>query len=95
MGSGATISIALAWLLLTGAAGAQTLTIGVAAPLSGPSAILGKQIEAGAGLAAEADGIQLKTVDDACTGDGGAATAKEFAAAKVNVVIGFLCTEAI
>ncbi|TGP96094.1 MULTISPECIES: ABC transporter substrate-binding protein [unclassified Mesorhizobium] len=95
MGSGATISIALAWLLLTGAAGAQTLTIGVAAPLSGPSAILGKQIEAGAELAAEADGVQLKTVDDACTGDGGAAAAREFAAAKVNVVIGFLCTEAI
>ncbi|MEI9427409.1 branched-chain amino acid ABC transporter substrate-binding protein [Mesorhizobium sp. Cs1299R1N3] len=95
MRSGGTISIALAWLLLTGAAGAQTLTIGVAAPLSGPSAILGKQIDAGARLAAEANGIQFKTVDDACTGNGGAAAASEFVAAKVNVVIGFLCTEAI
>ncbi|MEI9425218.1 ABC transporter substrate-binding protein [Mesorhizobium sp. Cs1299R1N1] len=95
MRSGGTISIALAWLSLTGAAGAQTLTIGVAAPLSGPSAILGKQIEAGARLAAEANGIQFKTVDDACTGNGGAAAASEFVAAKVNVVIGFLCTEAI
>ncbi|MBZ9671055.1 branched-chain amino acid ABC transporter substrate-binding protein [Mesorhizobium sp. ES1-3] len=95
MRSGATISIALAWLLLTGAAGAQTLTIGVAAPLSGPSAILGRQIEAGARLAAEANGIQIKTVDDACTGDGGGAAAREFVAAKVNVVIGFLCTQAI
>ncbi|MBZ9904706.1 ABC transporter substrate-binding protein [Mesorhizobium sp. BR115XR7A] len=95
MRSGATITAALAWLFMAGAASAQTLTIGVAAPLSGPSAILGRQIEAGAGLAAEVDGIQLKTVDDACTGDGGAAAAREFVAAKVNVVIGFLCTEAI
>ncbi|BAV44966.1 ABC-type branched-chain amino acid transport system, periplasmic component [Mesorhizobium loti] len=95
MRPGATISAALAWLSLAGAASAQTLTIGVAAPLSGPSAILGKQIEAGAGLAALANGIELKTVDDACTADGGAAAARDFAAAKVSVVVGFLCTDAI
>jgi branched-chain amino acid transport system substrate-binding protein len=85
----------LAWLSLAGDANAETLLVGVAAPLSGPSAILGKQIEAGAGLAAEANGAQLKVVDDACTADGGAAAAREFAAAKVGVVVGFLCTEAI
>ena len=95
MRPGATISAALAWLFLAGAASAQTLTIGVAAPLSGPSAILGKQIEAGAGLAAQANGVELKTEDDACTADGGAAAARAFAAAKVSVVVGFLCTEAI
>jgi branched-chain amino acid transport system substrate-binding protein len=95
MRPGATISAALAWLFLAGAASAQTLTIGVAAPLSGPSAILGKQIEAGAGLAAQANGVELKTEDDACTADGGAAAARVFAAAKVGVVVGFLCTEAI
>jgi branched-chain amino acid transport system substrate-binding protein len=86
---------ALFWLFMAGAASAQTLLVGVAVPLSGPSAILGKQIEAGTGLAAEANGIELKTVDDACTADGGAAAAREFAAAKVNIVVGFLCTEAI
>ncbi|RUV35152.1 MAG: ABC transporter substrate-binding protein [Mesorhizobium sp.] len=86
---------ALFWLFTASAAGAQTLLVGVAAPLSGPSAILGKQVEAGTGLAAEANGIELKTVDDACTADGGAAAARDFAAAKVNVVVGFLCTEAI
>ncbi|RUW92896.1 branched-chain amino acid ABC transporter substrate-binding protein [Mesorhizobium sp. M7A.F.Ca.US.010.02.1.1] len=86
---------ALFWLFLASAADAQTLLVGVSAPLSGPSAILGKQIEAGTGLAAEANGIELKTVDDACTADGGAAAAREFAAAKVNIVVGFLCTEAI
>ena len=86
---------ALFWLFKASAASAQTLLVGVAAPLSGPSAILGKQIEAGTGLAAEANGIELKTVDDACTADGGATAAREFAAAKVNIVVGFLCTEAI
>ncbi|RWF53915.1 MAG: ABC transporter substrate-binding protein [Mesorhizobium sp.] len=85
----------LAWLSLAGDANAETLLVGVAAPLSGPSAILGKQIEAGASLAAAANGAQLKVVDDACTADGGAVAAREFAAAKVGVVVGFLCTEAI
>jgi branched-chain amino acid transport system substrate-binding protein len=85
----------LAWLFLASGANAETLLIGIAAPLSGPSAILGKQIEAGAGLAAEANGAQLKVVDDVCTADGGAAAAREFVAAKVSVVVGFLCTEAI
>ncbi|MFK0688307.1 branched-chain amino acid ABC transporter substrate-binding protein [Mesorhizobium sp. IMUNJ 23033] len=85
---------ALLWLLPAGVS-AQTLLVGVAAPLSGPSEILGKQIEAGASLAAEADGAEIKTVDDACTADGGAAAARDFAAAKVSVVVGFLCTEAI
>ncbi|RUZ41829.1 ABC transporter substrate-binding protein, partial [Mesorhizobium sp. M7A.F.Ca.US.003.02.1.1] len=86
---------ALFWLFLASGADARTLLVGVSAPLSGPSAILGKQIEAGTGMAAEADGIELKTVDDACTADGGAAAAREFAAVKVNIVVGFLCTEAI
>jgi branched-chain amino acid transport system substrate-binding protein len=80
---------------MASATSAQTLLVGVAAPLSGPSAILGKQIEAGTGLATEANGIELKTVDDACTADGGAAAAREFVTAKVNIVVGFLCTEAI
>ena len=95
MRSGATISAALVWLFMASAASAQTLLVGVAAPLSGPSAILGKQIEAGTSLAAEANGIELKIMDDACTADGGSTAAKEFAAAKVNVVVGFLCTDAI
>ncbi|CAN7712145.1 ABC transporter substrate-binding protein [Mesorhizobium sp. LjNodule214] len=85
---------ALLWLLPAGVS-AQTLLVGIAAPLSGPSAILGKQIEAGASLAAEANGVEVKTVDEACTADGGAAAARDFAAAKVSVVVGFLCTEAI
>ncbi len=90
-----TITAALVWLFAASGASAQTPLVGVAAPLSGPSAILGKQIEAGAGQAAQAIGVDLKTVDDGCTADGGAAAAREFAAAKVSVVVGFLCTDAI
>ncbi|MER8614213.1 branched-chain amino acid ABC transporter substrate-binding protein [Mesorhizobium sp. M0220] len=85
----------LAWLSLAGSASAETLLIGVAAPLSGPSAILGNQIEAGATMAAEASDTEIRTIDDACTAAGGVAAAREFAAAKVKVVIGFLCTDAI
>lgn len=82
-------------LLIAGVVHAETLTIGVAAPLSGPSALLGQQIVSGAALAARTTGAELNTVDDACTAEGGAAAARAFAEAKVQVVIGFLCTEAI
>ncbi|TIV96218.1 MAG: ABC transporter substrate-binding protein, partial [Mesorhizobium sp.] len=89
-----TTSAVLLWLSLAASADAETL-VGVAAPLSGPSAILGKQIENGAALAAETNGLAIKTADDACTADGAAAAAKEFVDAKVDIVVGFLCTEAI
>ena len=95
MRPGTTTIALLLWLSLASGASAQALLVGIAAPLSGPSAILGKQIETGAALAAQANGVDFKTVDDACTTDGGAAAAREFAAAKVNMVIGFLCTDAI
>ncbi|MER8829283.1 branched-chain amino acid ABC transporter substrate-binding protein [Mesorhizobium sp. M0938] len=95
MRSRTTTIAVLAWLFLASGANAEALLIGVAAPLSGPSVILGRQIEAGAGLAAEANGVQLNMVDDGCRADGGAAAAREFVAAKVSVVVGFLCTEAI
>lgn len=71
------------------------LAIGVAAPLSGASALLGKQIEAGAMLAAPANGAELTISDDACSAEGGTEAAKKFVAAKVGAVVGFLCTEAI
>ncbi|UDL91066.1 ABC transporter substrate-binding protein [Mesorhizobium sp. PAMC28654] len=95
MRPGTTTIALLLWLSLAGGASAQALLVGIAAPLSGPSAILGKQIETGAMLAAQANRVDFKTVDDACTADGGAAAAREFAAAKVDIVVGFLCTDAI
>jgi branched-chain amino acid transport system substrate-binding protein len=93
MRSALVIVAALAGLSATTAADA--LTIGVSAPLSGPSAMLGRQVEAGARLAAAASGVSVKVADDACTAAGGAAAAKAFAAAKVDAVVGFLCSEAI
>ena len=88
---------AVSVLLLTGQAGAQTV-IGLAAPLSGPSAILGEQMRAGAATAAEIvkdPQFTLQVADDACSAEGGAKAARQFVAAKVGVVIGFLCTESI
>ncbi|WP_054314046.1 branched-chain amino acid ABC transporter substrate-binding protein [Mesorhizobium sp. 1M-11] len=82
-------------LILTGGAAAAPLNIGVAAPLSGPSTILGKQIEYGARLSAGALDAETVVVDDKCSAEGGAAAATQFVSAKVDAVVGFLCTEAI
>ncbi len=88
---------ALAALMLAGEAVAQA-SIGLSAPLSGPSAILGQQMRTGAAMAAErlADPtVRLSIADDGCTADGGARAARELVAARVQVVVGFLCSEAI
>ncbi|BCH25526.1 ABC transporter substrate-binding protein [Mesorhizobium sp. L-8-3] len=79
---------------LTGAAAADEPRIGVAVPLSGPSALLGKQLRDGAHAAA-AGQAALTDVDDGCTAEGGAAAAHQFVAAGVEIVVGFVCTEAI
>ena len=84
---------ALAACLAAGTAAAEPQRIGIAAPLSGPSEILGRQVVAGATAAAE--DATLEVVDDACTGAGGAAAAQRFVAARVRAVVGFLCAEAI
>lgn len=89
---------AIAGLCLSQAAYAQNMIIGIAAPLSEPSAILGQQIVAGAEAAAaqpEQAGVTLDIADDACTAEGGANAARQFVAAKAQIVAGFLCTEAI
>jgi branched-chain amino acid transport system substrate-binding protein len=88
---------ALAALVFAGEAGAQA-SIGLSAPLTGPSAILGQQLRTGATIAAErlADPtVRLSIADDGCTADGGARAARELVAAGVQVVVGFLCSEAI
>lgn len=70
-------------------------TLGIAAPLTGASATLGAQIEAGAGAAALRAGVEIAVADDACTAEGGRAAAEQLVAAEVTIVVGFLCTEAI
>jgi branched-chain amino acid transport system substrate-binding protein len=71
--------------------------IGFAAPLTGPSALLGQQIRAGSEVAVGSRNgvVTLNVQDDLCTADGGAAAARSFVAAKADVVVGFLCTEAV
>lgn len=95
MRSATAITTALAASLLALAAHAEPLRIGVAAPLSGPSAMLGEQIKAGAVLAGQRSGVSLEITDDRCTAEGGAKAAQSFVAAKVAVATGFLCTDAI
>jgi branched-chain amino acid transport system substrate-binding protein len=81
------------------ASGAEPLTIGISAPLSGPFAILGRQIADGAAAAQAALGgeakIKLVIADDRCDADGGKQAADILAAAKVSAVIGYLCTPAL
>ncbi len=92
------LALAFAAVLPCGSAAAREIVIGVAAPLSGPTAILGKQVLDGAQAAALAltrNTIRLESVDDACTADGGRAAADRFVSAKADAVIGFLCTEAL
>lgn len=82
----------------TGPSPAAEWTIGLAAPLTGSFAQLGEQMRRGAEAAVasfSSDRIALEIADTACTAEGGAAAARNFAAADVQVVTGFLCTESI
>ena len=86
-----TIIAALVWLFA--ASGAKTRRRRWSA-LPHPCPTVGDPRQAdrgGRGLAAQAIGVDFKTVDDSCTARG-AAAAREFAAAKSASVVGFLCT---
>jgi branched-chain amino acid transport system substrate-binding protein len=89
----ATTAIALIAFGLAAAAHAESPTIGLVAPLSGESETLGKQVVDGARAAAV--DAKLEIADDRCAAEGGAEAARKFVAAKVQFVVGFLCTEAI
>lgn len=80
---------------LAGRASAEGAVIGFAAPLSGPTALLGEQMLDGAVAAAAAVSGELVAADDACSPEGGAAAARRFIEAQAVVVTGFLCTESI
>ncbi|BDA85051.1 amino acid-binding protein [Aureimonas sp. SA4125] len=68
--------------------------IGVAAPLSGSSALLGAQVRTGAAAAVAPDAVTLE-VDTECAADAAARAARTLVAEKVDAVVGFLCTEAL
>lgn len=88
-------ALALCAIVASAPAAAQTpITVGVAAPLSGPSAVLGRQIASGAGEAA-GDRATVIAADTGCTAEGGAAAAREFVDDGADIVVGFLCTAEI
>ncbi|MCB8839733.1 ABC transporter substrate-binding protein [Aurantimonas sp. VKM B-3413] len=88
---------------------ADELTIGLAAPLSDSSEILGRQLVAGARAAAKprvsedgtqdegsaASAVSFVEGDTQCSAEGGKAAAETFVKEKAAIVVGFLCTEAI
>lgn len=82
-------------LLAAGGALAQEVHVGVVTSLGEPMALLGEQLRSGAEIAAEAADARLTVVDDGCTAEGGAEAARRLVAQKVDIVAGFLCTEAI
>ncbi|TXH85289.1 MAG: ABC transporter substrate-binding protein [Rhizobium sp.] len=69
--------------------------IGVVAPQDGNFATLGAEIVAGANFGIQQQKDTATVVDEACTEDGGRAAAEALVAAKVQVAIGFLCTETL
>lgn len=85
---------ALTVAMMASAAHAAEPVVGVVAPLSGPSRVLGQQVVAGA-FAASRGRARLVTVDDSCTAASGKAAADRLVANKVTAAIGFLCTEAL
>lgn len=74
---------------------ADALRIGFAAPLNGPNALLGRQMQEGAALAATHSGVELIIADDECSADGGEAAARKLVRANATIIVGFLCLEAI
>lgn len=66
--------------------------IGFAGPLSGPFAVIGRQMNAGV---IAASGSTVVAEDDSCTAEGGKAAAEALIAAKIRIVVGFACTEAL
>lgn len=70
------------------------ITLGIAAPLSGTSALLGAQVTAGARAAIlGAPAVTLVEADTQCSPEGGTRAAEALIAARVDAVAGFLCTE--
>jgi len=74
---------------------AEGFVIGLAAPLSGPYAIIGEQMRMGAAAALASSGAELVLVDDACSAQSGEAAAARFIEREVAVVVGFVCTESV
>ncbi len=89
------ILLLAAALSMTGGAASAQFAVGLAAPLTGPNAILGEQMLAGARAAGRATDTDIVVADDQCSAASGEAAARRFIDEGVRVAIGFLCTETI
>lgn len=77
------------------AVAASAAIIGVVAPKSGPYAVLGAQVFAGAKAAAAASGDKIVEVDESCDEAGGALAARALKDGGAQVAVGFLCVETL
>ena len=85
----------VASLLAAGSAFAAGVNIGVVAPQDGNFASLGAQIAAGAAFSAQSDKNTVTAVNEPCTENSGQAVADALIKAKVQIAIGFLCSESL
>ena len=89
------LPLLLVLLSAAGSSHAAGIHIGVVAPQSGNFAMLGAEITTGANFEIQAQKDTATVIDESCTEDGGRAAAEALIAAKVQIVIGFLCTETL
>ncbi len=77
------------------ASAASAATIGIVAPQSGAYEMLGAQVRQGVRVAATKAGLDVMEIHESCEEGSGGAIADGLVAAKVSVVVGFLCTETL
>jgi branched-chain amino acid transport system substrate-binding protein len=82
-------------LAAASAAHAAGITIGVVAPQSGNLQQLGAQIFAGANFQITQDGNTFVAINEPCEENSGAAVADALINAKVQLAVGFLCSETL
>ena len=89
------LPLLFALLSAAGSSYAAGIHIGVVAPQDGNFATLGAEITTGANFQIQTQKDTATVVDEPCTEDGGRAAAEALIAAKVQIAIGFLCTETL
>lgn len=89
------LSLSLALLLAAGSSHAAGIAIGLVAPQGGNFGLLGAQMTAGANFAAQGAKDTITAVDEPCSENSGQAIADALIKAKVQVAIGFLCSESL
>ena len=85
----------VASLLTAGGACAAGVNIGLVAPQNGNFISLGAQMTAGAGFEAQASRNTITPVNEPCSDGSGQAVADALIKAKVQIAIGFLCSETL